>query len=271
MSGLKLANNASSILASQINISSTTLSLQTGGGALFPTLNSGEWFPVVVVDPAGNREIMRCTARSGDTLTVVRAQEGTAARAFNPGARVDLRLTAGAINDILGSLASDLDSAVADLSSKLSARTGARLLAPQATAETGWQQVTSINDRVLRVVSGAGGGMGGSWVISGLTVQGHTLTTGEIPPHSHTGVTDAQGGHQHAYNSPDNKIPKPSGSGTEVVKDIVNNNTGFAGTHTHNVSTNNTGGGAAHDHPLSANGNWRPAYLDCIVVEKIAA
>lgn len=271
MSGLKLANNASSLLASQINTAATTLSLQAGGGALFPTLAAGEWFPVVVVDPSGNREIMRCTARSGDTLTVIRAQEGTAARSFDPGARVDLRLTAAALADIVADLNASLATLQTNLEGKLSARTGARLIMPQATAETGWQQVTSINDRVLRVVSGAGGGMGGSWVISGLTVQGHTLSTDEIPPHSHTGVTDAQGGHQHAYDRPKDEIPKPSGSGTAVVNDIESGITGFAGTHGHNVATFNTGGGWAHDHPLSADGNWRPAYLDCIVVEKIAA
>lgn len=94
---LKITNNATGLLASNINSSVTTLSLASSAGSLFPSLGAGEWCPVVVVDGSGNREIMRCTARSGDVLTVVRGQEGTSARSFNAGARVDARLTAAAL------------------------------------------------------------------------------------------------------------------------------------------------------------------------------
>src|SRR5690606_32111243 len=44
-------------------------------------------------------EIMRCTARNGDTLTVVRAQEGTSAITFSAGDVVELRLTAGTLEE----------------------------------------------------------------------------------------------------------------------------------------------------------------------------
>lgn len=44
-----------------------------------------------------NHEIVKCTARAGDVLTVVRAQEGTTARAFSVDDPVELRLTAGAL------------------------------------------------------------------------------------------------------------------------------------------------------------------------------
>ncbi|MCE5254850.1 MAG: hypothetical protein LLG45_11710, partial [Actinomycetia bacterium] len=115
---LKITNNATGLLASNINSSVTTLSLASSAGSLFPSLGAGEWCPVVVVDGSGNREIMRCTGRSGDVLTVVRGQEGTSARSFNAGARVDARLTAAAlaefaladeVNDALD-LKADLDS-----------------------------------------------------------------------------------------------------------------------------------------------------------------
>lgn len=96
--GLVLANNATALLASSITTSSTTLVLESGSGQRFPTLAPGDWYPVTVVDSAGNMEIMRCTARSGVNLTVQRGQEGTVARVFDAGARVDLRLTAAAIN-----------------------------------------------------------------------------------------------------------------------------------------------------------------------------
>ncbi len=92
----KLANNASSTLASAINSSVTTVSIASGDASRFPALAAGEWFPLTVVDTSGNIEVMRVTARSGATLTVVRGQEGTTARAFAAGSKCDLRLTAAA-------------------------------------------------------------------------------------------------------------------------------------------------------------------------------
>jgi len=45
---------------------------------------------------------MQCTARSGDTLTVVRGAEGTSAQAFNIGDNVQLRITAAGMNFLTG-------------------------------------------------------------------------------------------------------------------------------------------------------------------------
>lgn len=96
---LKLSNNADGILALAISDSDTSLTLRAGHGSRFPALAPGDWFPITVVrasDPS-QLEIMRCTGRSGDTLTVVRAQEGTSAIAFNAGDVVSLRLTVAAL------------------------------------------------------------------------------------------------------------------------------------------------------------------------------
>ncbi len=97
---LKLTNNAVGVLAAPITASATTLALNPGSGAKFPSLGAGDWFPLVVIKVDGTLEIMRCTGRSADTLTVVRAQEGTAAVAFAAGDRVELRLTAAACDEI---------------------------------------------------------------------------------------------------------------------------------------------------------------------------
>lgn len=96
---VKLANNASSTLAGAINSSVTSLSVASGDASKFPSLGAGEWFPLTVVDSAGNMEIMRVTARSGATLTVTRGQEGTTAKSFAAGAKCDLRLTAASQAD----------------------------------------------------------------------------------------------------------------------------------------------------------------------------
>lgn len=78
-------NNASTILASNITSSQTTLPLNTGTGALFGTPIAGDYFMVTVISASNTAvfEVMQCTGRSGDTLTVVRAQEGTTGQAFN--------------------------------------------------------------------------------------------------------------------------------------------------------------------------------------------
>ena len=92
--GLKLANNAISTLASGITAASTSIALATGTGSKFPTLAAGDYFPATISKSDGTFEIVTVTARSGDTLTVTRAQEGTTALAFDANSLIELRLTA---------------------------------------------------------------------------------------------------------------------------------------------------------------------------------
>jgi len=98
---IKFKNNASTTLAQDITDVSTSLVVAAGTGVLFPALGANDYFLITVVDNAGNNEIMKVTAINTDTLTVVRAQEGTTARAFAMNSLVELRLTAGAIQEIL--------------------------------------------------------------------------------------------------------------------------------------------------------------------------
>jgi hypothetical protein len=97
MSTLLFANNAGSTLAGAINNTTTTLNLAAGGGALFPNPSGGQYFVITAVDAATGllREIMWCTGRSTDTLTVVRAQEGTTGLSWNAGDFIQNLWTAG--------------------------------------------------------------------------------------------------------------------------------------------------------------------------------
>lgn len=97
---LKLQNNAVSRLANAVTTLSTELSLTAGDGSKFPALSAGDWFPLTVISSNGSLEIMRCTARAGDVLTVTRAQEGTPTRSFFAGDRVELRMTAAAFDTL---------------------------------------------------------------------------------------------------------------------------------------------------------------------------
>lgn len=76
------ANNAQSSLAAPISNTATSIQVQAGQGSLFPNPNPGDVFYVTMTDvlTQTNTEIMICTARAGDTLTVSRGQEGTAAQ-----------------------------------------------------------------------------------------------------------------------------------------------------------------------------------------------
>lgn len=178
----------------------------------------------------------------------------------------------------------------------------------QSAAPTGWTQDTSVNDRVLQVTSGSGGGTGGGWTITGLghniSVDGHALTTSEIPSHSHNANTNNAGDHSHnvggstgggGAHSHNVSRSNTGGSANNLtsasVGDIVNEdnehwstdgtgnhshnvsgNTNNTGAHSHNVSVGNTGGDGSHSHNVSGgvnhDGNWRPSRIDVIVATR---
>lgn len=96
----KMSNNGEARLASPIDTDDTTLYLQAGQGALFRPLAAGEWAPLTIIDSAGNFEIVKATALAGDTFTIERHQEGTTARAFSAGDRVQNRLTAAVLDEL---------------------------------------------------------------------------------------------------------------------------------------------------------------------------
>jgi hypothetical protein len=88
---VKITNNASGVLASSITTASTSITLTTGQGSLFPSIAPGDFFFATLVDSSNNYEIVKVTARSADVITVIRAQDNTAARAFIGGDRFELR------------------------------------------------------------------------------------------------------------------------------------------------------------------------------------
>jgi hypothetical protein len=96
---IKFTNNATATLAASISTSSTSLTVTTSQGALFPTLGAGDYFYATLTDSSNNLEIVKITARSGDTLTAVRAQEGTTARIYAAADKLELRVTAAVLSN----------------------------------------------------------------------------------------------------------------------------------------------------------------------------
>lgn len=95
------SNNASSLLAAGIAAGSGSLTVTAGDGARFPNPQNGDFFLATLFQRVGvtevNIEIVMCTARAGDTLTITRAQEGTTPFAYNSGDYIELRQTAGSV------------------------------------------------------------------------------------------------------------------------------------------------------------------------------
>lgn len=95
----KFTNNATATLSASINSTTTTITVTSGQGALFPSLSTGDYFYATIIDSSNNIEIVKVTARSTDSLTVVRAQESTTGRSFIGGDNISLRVTAAGLNN----------------------------------------------------------------------------------------------------------------------------------------------------------------------------
>ena len=97
------ANNISATLNGAINNSVTTIAVHDG--SILPSPTGGDFFLLTLIGFDENMqenawEIIKVTARSGNTLTVVRAQEGTPAASWSSGTPIELRVTAGTMEDL---------------------------------------------------------------------------------------------------------------------------------------------------------------------------
>lgn len=121
----------------------------------------------------------------------------------------------------------------------------------QAAAPTEWTKQTTNTDAAIRIVSGTGGTTGGTvgfttafaaQTASG-TTNAYTLSTSEIPSHTHTVIGQPAAG--------------PYGSNPQ--------NTAWLGTQ----NTGATGGGGGHSHSFTSSAiNLAVKYLDNIMCSK---
>ncbi|MEI9882258.1 glycine-rich domain-containing protein [Atlantibacter hermannii] len=118
---LLAANNAQTVLAAGISSSATSITVNTGTGALFPAPVSGtSYFKLTLVDAATGSltEIVHVTARTGDVMTIQRGQEGTSARAWSANDLAANMMTAGSFDALL-----QKQSNLGDLENPVTART----------------------------------------------------------------------------------------------------------------------------------------------------
>lgn len=160
--------------------------------------------------------------------------------------------TTSNIQDALDNLASGLDGLV----EVLNAPSGTRMVFIQASAPFGWVQDTSLNDYAFRIVSGPGGGTGGSdspFTASfdhTHTTNAHTLTISEMPSHKHSSLT-------------------ANDSNTVVVNELGKRFAVAVGTNplTETSNIQYTGGGAPHSHGDTGSVSlpFTPRYINSII------
>jgi hypothetical protein len=153
-----------------------------------------------------------------------------------------VQVDSAAARAVLGAAAGDLIPA------------GSVMLFFQANAPAGWTQLTGHNNKALRIVSGAGGGSGGSVnftnAFTAQAVTGSnsatTLTEAQLPPH------------QHSYYI---------GSGSGSLMPDYNPTDGNNASAT--AYTNFTGGGNPHNHTFTGTAiNLAVQYIDLIIARK---
>ena len=93
------ANNCNTTLSSSLTNVATTMSVTSATG--FPSPTGSQYFYCTLADAATQTtiEIVKVTAVSGTTFTIVRGQDGTTGTIFASGAVVSLRLVAASLND----------------------------------------------------------------------------------------------------------------------------------------------------------------------------
>jgi hypothetical protein len=172
---------------------------------------------------------------------------------------------------------------------------GTAMMFVQTTAPTGWTKSTAHDNKALRVVSGtasSGGSVGfttafASQAVAG-TVGSYTLTTADIPGHTHTfttGSTSLTG--EFAFTDDGStsmavRVRQASGvfSATNLTTNYVNSNgvpaaitTGgivnMDASHTHSGTTASTGSSGGHSHSFTGTAiNLAVQYVDVIIATK---
>jgi hypothetical protein len=138
----------------------------------------------------------------------------------------------------------------------------------QSAAPTGWTQVTTQNNKALRVVSGTGGVAGGTTAFSTVfanqtvttsvsisgTTGATTLSTAQMPSHVHRMGNGTTGGSCSSY-------PPPATAGD--------------GWPFSDTNTGSTGGDGSHNHSFSGSGSGTSSavtlnvqYIDIIICSK---
>ena len=130
---------------------------------------------------------------------------------------------------------------------------GTKMVFAQAAAPTGWTQ-DATNDRMMRVVSGAGGGVGGA---------DSPILNNKVPGHTHNASSASAGAHTHNFR----------GGGYTSAGTYFNASIGGLGPGYSVTSTDSVVSAGSHTHAITVESNtdaanWAPKYINVILATK---
>lgn len=199
--------------------------IRANNAAVEDALGRNHNFPGNESSDAGEHTVVELQDQSGDPVT-----PASVIGLYNNGDELFFRKESSGVISLVGGVPS-----------------GTKMLFPQNSAPVGWTFSATNNDKVLinQSTEANGGTTGGSWTISGISVDNHTLATSEIPAHTHD--------------------LKTYGSQTEDDDRLRRGDTSSQkGT----ATSESTGGGSGHNHNMTIGSSWRPAWLGVITCTK---
>jgi len=149
---------------------------------------------------------------------------------------------------------------------------GTRCFFDNDAPPTGWVRDTtaSLDDRLIRIVSGSRTPEGGSWTLTGLTLESHSHGYSDLPAHSHSLSVSS---HEHFITGYWADGGVEMRAALKYLTPGISTYTATSSTNTVGVSIASAGiapplttGLSADD--VSSDGTWRPLYRDLILAEK---
>lgn len=137
---------------------------------------------------------------------------------------------------------------------------GTLMLFQQTSAPTGWTKQTTHNDKALRVVSGTASSGGSVAFSTAMASQTPTITLSGLSAAATTLSTAQMPSHTHSYNNPNSNGGGVSGNlgGSNIANSSATGSAGTGGSHTHSVS------GSASSSAI----NLAVQYVDLIIASK---
>ena len=263
-------NNAFSTLLSSIASGDNSLTVASGTGLKFPTISSGNFFYVTLIDSSNNYEVVKVTARATDAFTVTRGQDGTSAQAYTAGDRIELRPTAALFDDKLslgggtltGALAVPSGAAttqvpqVQEVVKKTGDTMSGTLIVPELRGPSNVINVPTGHKITTTGLGSVTGATIGSIVAPGMIIQTQTLFVNALTTYSATG----SGGESELTSFASSFTPKFSTSKVLIGWGLSGEHS--TGNHTFHIKRNGTKIGHNTTAPADYWYGWMPSMYD---------